>query len=73
MLEQACDISYDYADFAGESVVLYSDYDCDIINFAGTHKFSYSFDKKIEALKSSGGTSTFAYLTENETEIIKLK
>ena len=73
MLEQACDISYDYADFAGESVVLYSDYDCDIINFAGTHKFSYSFDKKIETLKSSGGTSTFAYLTENETEIIKLK
>lgn len=73
LLEQECDYSYDYADFAGESVVLYSDYNCDIINFAGTHKFSYSFDKKIEALKSSGGVSEFAYLSENETEIIRLK
>ncbi len=73
MLEQECDISYDYADFAGDSVVLYSDYNCDIINFAGTHKFAYSFNKKIEALKSSGRTSEFAYLSENETEIIRLK
>lgn len=73
IMDMGCDYSYNYADFAGESVMLYSDYDCDIINFAGTHKFSYSFDKKIETMKSSGGTSLLAYLSENETEIIRLK
>lgn len=63
---------YTAAAFAGEAVMLYNEYSCELINMKGVEKFSYSFDKKIVLLKNIT-ESRYTLITPSSISEIRLK
>ena len=71
--DKSFDFAYNHVSFAGNAVLLYSDYDCDVFNFAGTHKFSYSFDNRIFTMASCGDSIDYILLSQGQTQFIRLR
>lgn len=71
--DQSFDFAYNHVSFAGNAVLLYSNYDCDVYNFAGTHKFSYSFDNRIFTMESAGDNINYILMTQGQTQFIRLR
>lgn len=67
-------LSEDYKDisFAGENILLYNDYTCEIITLSGSVKFQYTFDKNIVMIKHIADTR-YALVSASSISEIRLK
>ena len=63
---------YTHAFFADQSVVLYNEYSCEIINMNGVEKFHYTFDKNIVLFKYIV-ESRYTLITPSSISEIRLK
>ncbi len=63
---------YTHAFFADQSVVLYNEYSCEIINMNGVEKFHYTFEKNIVLFKYIA-ESRFTLITSSSISEIRLK
>lgn len=71
--DERFDFAYNHVAFAGSNIVLNTEYDCDVINFAGTHKFAGTFDNRIYYLMPYDDGVNFILLNSGHTQFIKLR
>lgn len=65
-------VRYSHAFFAHESLILYNEYSCEIINMSGVEKFNYTFDKNIVLFKYIA-ESRYTLITPSSISEIRLK
>ncbi|MCD8198449.1 MAG: DUF5711 family protein [Lachnospiraceae bacterium] len=67
------DLDYKTIKFSGESVLIYNDYDCMIVNHAGKVIFETSFEEAISNLYTMSGSTRYIVMHASRTDQIRLR
>lgn len=64
---------YSKVKFVGDDVVLYNDFECEVISILGKNKFEYSFDEQIVDIMPTKKRYTYLFIGNDKIQEIKLK